>query len=154
VKSLPPSIAIMALIVGSASSLTTADDFSWIRGTNYVPSYAATDVVLWLDYDHDTIDRELGYAESIGLNAVRIFLQSLVYQHDPDAFLQRFEDFVATADAHGLKVMPVLFDSCFGVSPSLESCHLWVANPGPDQYRRLRLRQCSGRDVFGIELAR
>jgi len=124
-------IAVAALAASGRPA--ACDDFSWVRGANYVPSYAATDVVLWLDYDHDTIDRELGYARSIGLNAVRIFLQSLVYQHDPDEFLKRFEDFVATADAHGLKVMPVLFDSCFGVSPSLESRHLWVANPGPDR---------------------
>ena len=27
--------------------------------------------------------------------------------------------------------MPILFDSCFGVVPSLESRHIWVANPGP-----------------------
>ena len=27
--------------------------------------------------------------------------------------------------------MPILFDSCFGVAPSLESRHIWVANPGP-----------------------
>jgi len=132
VKALLTSIAVGSIAFAASASLA-GDDFSWIRGTNYVPSYASTDVVLWLEYDHETIDRELGYAESIGLNAVRIFLQSFVYQHDPKAFLRRFEDFVATADAHGLKTMPVLFNSCFGVSPSLESRHLWVANPGPDR---------------------
>jgi hypothetical protein len=60
-------------------------------------------------------------------------LQSLVYQHEPKTFLTRFEDFLATADKHGLKVLPILFDSCFGVAPSLESRHIWVANPGPDR---------------------
>ena len=62
VKSLRTSIAVMALIVAASNGLAVGDDFSWIRGANYVPSYAATDVVLWLNYDHDTIDRELGYA--------------------------------------------------------------------------------------------
>ena len=85
---------------------------------------------MWLHYDHAIIDRELGYAQQMGLNCVRVFLQSLVYHHDPQAFLANFEDFLATADKHGLKVMPILFDSCFGVSPSLESRHIWVANPG------------------------
>jgi len=110
-----------------------SNDFSWVRGANYVPSYAATDVELWLHYDHNAIDCELGYAERIGLNAVRIFLQSLVYHHAPKRFLRNFEDFVSTAAAHGLKVMPVLFDSCFGAAPSIESRHMWVANPGPDR---------------------
>jgi hypothetical protein len=111
-------------------------DFSWMHGVNYTPSYAATDVETWLEYDPEVIDRELGYAERIGVNCLRVFLQSLVYEHAPDEFLQRFDHFVTTADRHGLKVMPILFDSCFGVSPSLESQHMWVANPGPDRMSR------------------
>jgi len=117
----------------SNAAVSSAGDFSWIHGANYVPSYAATGIELWLNYDHATIDRELGFAESIGLNCVRVFLHSLVYHHDPQLFRDRFEDFVATAHARGLKVMPVLFDSCFGVAPSMESQHMWVANPGPDR---------------------
>jgi hypothetical protein len=108
-------------------------DFTWMHGVNYTPSYAATDVEAWLNYDRAVIDRELAFAERIGLNCVRVFLQSLVYEHAPEEFLKNFADFVATADRHGLKVMPILFDSCFGVSPSLESRHIWVANPGPDR---------------------
>ena len=102
-------------------------------GANYVASYAATSVEMWHRYDHAIIDQELGYARKMGLNCVRVFLQSLVYHHDPQTFLENFEDFLATADKHGLRVMPILFDSCFGVSPSLESRHIWVANPGPDR---------------------
>ena len=60
------SAGVLALLSLAASAFAE-DEFSWIRGTNYVPSYAATDVVLWHEYDHETIDRELGYAESIGL---------------------------------------------------------------------------------------
>ena len=116
-----------------AAQERVADDFRWMHGANYVASYAATDVEMWLHYDHEVIDRELGYARKLGLNCVRVFLQSLVYHHDPQAFLARFEDFLGTADKHGLKVMPILFDSCFGVAPSLESRHIWVANPGPDR---------------------
>jgi acyl-homoserine-lactone acylase len=117
----------------AAAAEAPADDFRWMHGANYVASYAATDVEMWLHYDHDVIDRELGYAKKLGLNCVRVFLQSLVYHHEPAVFLARFEDFLATADRHGLKVMPILFDSCFGVAPSLESRHIWVANPGPDR---------------------
>ncbi|MBN1421030.1 MAG: penicillin acylase family protein [Planctomycetes bacterium] len=109
------------------------DAFRWMHGANYVASYAATDVEMWLHYDPTVIDRELGYARKMGLNCVRVFLQSLVYHHDRASFLARFEDFLARADAHGLKVVPILFDSCFGVAPSLESRFIWVANPGPDR---------------------
>ncbi len=124
-------------------------DFSWMHGANYTPSYAATDVQTWLQYDHQTVDRELGYAERIGLNCVRVFLQSLVWEHDRELFLKNFEDFVSTADAHGLKVMPIIFDSCFGVSPSLESSLMWVANPGPD---RMSERDYDELDVYVKDL--
>lgn len=124
---------LLTPVVLGADPVTGRDGFQWMHGANYVASYAATDVEMWLRYDHAVIDRELGYAGKMGLNCVRVFLQSLVYHHDPRLFLARFEDFLATADAHGLKVMPILFDSCFGVAPSLESRHVWVANPGPDR---------------------
>lgn len=134
-----PRVRIVALLVlGALPSLLAAqsgetDDFRWIHGANYTPSYAATDVETWLRYDPDTIDRELGLAKSIGLNTVRVFLQSLVYHHDPDRFLANFEHFLSAAASHDIKVMPILFDSCFGIAPSLESQHVWVANPGPDR---------------------
>ena len=69
------------------------DDFRWMHGANYVASYAATDVEMWLHYDHAVIDRELGYARKMGLNCVRVFLQSLVYHHDPKAFLDALRGF-------------------------------------------------------------
>ncbi len=125
-------ITLMSL-AAVAHSTELEDDFRWMRGANYVASYAATDVEMWLNYDHDVISRELNFAKKLRFNCIRVFLQSLVYHHDPDLFLKNFEDFLATADMHGLKVMPILFDSCFGVSPSLESRHMWVANPGPDR---------------------
>ena len=131
-------IAIQASVLGAPPREEKAagmpyGDFSWMHGVNYTPSYAATDVETWLHYDPAVIDRELALANRIGLNCVRVFLQSLVYEHAPEEFLENFAHFVATADRHGLRVMPILFDSCFGVSPSLESRHVWVANPGPDR---------------------
>jgi hypothetical protein len=138
------SVLLVVLLVFSTSPSEAAQpetnvgetefgDFSWMHGANFTPSYAATNVEFWLDYDPEVIDRELGFAEKIGLNCVRVFLQSLVYEHAPGKFLENFADFVKRADRRGLKVMPILFDSCFGVSPSLESQHMWVANPGPDR---------------------
>jgi len=108
------------------------DDFAWIRGANYVPSYAVNDVQLWLNYNHKIVDRELGYAERIKCNSVRVFLQQLVYEHNPEGFLENLSDFVDLCDKHCIRPMLVLFDSCFGVSPSLENNMIWVANPGPD----------------------
>lgn len=119
-----------------ADSTRTPDDFSSIRGFNYVPSYARTDVEIWGQFDSKIVDRELAFAERLKLSTVRIFLQELVYRNDPEGFLDNLESFLALSAKHNIKVMPVLFDSCFGVSPSMESEDFWVANPGPDHMGR------------------
>ena len=47
-------LALVATIHGAE----TRDDFRWMRGANYVATYAAPDVEMWLNYDHEIIDRE------------------------------------------------------------------------------------------------
>lgn len=112
-----------------------AEAFARIRGANYVPSYARNDVGIWMDFDPEVVDRELGFAERLRLDSVRIFLQYLVYEREPEAFLDRFETFLRLCGKHGIRAMPVLFDSCFGKFPSLETYRTddWVANPGQDR---------------------
>jgi len=108
------------------------DDYSWIRGANYVPSYARNDVQIWMDYDSNTIDRELGLAAGLRLNSVRVFLQYAVYKNDPERFMKNYENFLSLCEKHGIKAMIVLFDSCFGEFPDLKNYRDkdWMANPG------------------------
>lgn len=97
---------------------------SWteaVRGVNYVPSSAVNATQMWLEFDGPTIDRELGLAEALGLNSIRVFVQYLAYEHDPGLFLDRFEQLLRMAGAHGLSVMPVLFDDCWLPEPFLGS---------------------------------
>lgn len=89
-------------------------------------------MAIWKDFKPELIDRELGYAQRLGLNAVRMFLQYVVYEADPKLFLERLDRFVEIADKRGLQSMIVLFDSCFGEEPALEKADskMWVNNPG------------------------
>lgn len=109
-----------------------ADDFSWIRGANYVPSYARNDVQTWMDYDPKVIDRELGYAARLKLNSVRVFLQYAVYKNNPKLFLERYENFLSLCKKHDIRAMIVVFDSCFGDYPDLKNYRRknWMSNPG------------------------
>jgi hypothetical protein len=86
----------------------------WIVGCNYVPSYAANSTDIWQQetWDAKVIDRELGWAQNLGFNAVRVFLQYIVWENDPKGFQDRFAQFLELADKHGIRVMPVLFDDC------------------------------------------
>ena len=90
-----------------------------IRGVNYVPSTAVNPTEMWSTLDVATIDRELRFAERIGLNSLRVFIQYLVYEHDAAGFLDRFVAFLDLADDHGLSVLPVLFDDCWLPEPFL-----------------------------------
>jgi len=129
---------LTVLLVMAAASGAVAEDFADMRGANYVPSYARNDVQLWMDYDPAVIDRELGYAARLKLNTVRVFLQFAVYERDPALFLQRFENFLSLCEKHQIRMMPVVFDSCFGEFPDLVNYKdkNWMANPGQNRLGR------------------
>ncbi len=128
-------MCLIALFPAAGRSAASWEDFSDMRGVNYVPSYARNDVQIWMDYDAAVIDRELGYAERLKLNAVRVFLQFAVYERDPKLFLERFESFLSLCSRHQIRMMPVLFDSCFGEFPDLMRYRDkdWMACPGQNR---------------------
>jgi hypothetical protein len=90
-----------------------------IRGANYVPSSAVNATQMWAEFDPATIDSELGYAQALGLNSIRVFVQYVVYEDDPAGLVDRLDEFLGLADRHGLSVMPVLFDDCWLPEPFL-----------------------------------
>lgn len=91
-----------------------------VRGANYVPSNAVNATQMWTQFDPAVIDRELAFAEELGLNSVRVFIQYLAYEHDAGGFLARFDALLELASGHGLLVMPVLFDDCWLPEPFLD----------------------------------
>ena len=103
-----------------------------LRGFNYTPSTATNDISFWRDYDEALIEKELNYAQRLGLNSARVFLSYVVYEHDKKAFLNRVRHFVRTAHGRGISTMPVVWDSCFGeVEPTYDlQSEDWVPNPG------------------------
>ncbi len=89
------------------------NEYSKIKGANYVPSYARNDIEIWRKYDQSYIERELGYARSLGLNSVRIFLNYKVYTDDKKLMLNRIDNFLSLCEKNKLRAMLVLFDACF-----------------------------------------
>ena len=58
-----------------------------------------------------------------------MFVQFLVWKHDPAAFKQRFAQFLEIAQQHGISVMPTLFDDCSFGDPPIRQPRL---GPQPD----------------------
>ncbi|MCC6697851.1 MAG: cellulase family glycosylhydrolase [Candidatus Hydrogenedentes bacterium] len=88
-------------------------------GCNFIPSTAINELEMWQadTFDAATIDRELGWAEGIGFNTVRVFLHDIAWRDDPEGFLKRMDGFLAIAERHGIAPLFVLFDSCWDPFP-------------------------------------
>jgi len=127
----------------------------WLVGSNYIPQSAINQLEMWQEatFDPAEIDRELGWAESIGMNTMRVFLHDLLWQQDAQGFRNRIDQFLTIAARHHIRPLFVLFDSCWDPLPHLGPQHPpipgvhnsgWVQSPGakaladPGQYPRLK----------------
>ncbi len=93
----------------------------WLVGSNFIPATAINELEMWQadSFDAAEIDKELAWAESLGLNTMRVFLHDLLWQQDAEGFKKRISVFLDTAHKHHIKPMFVLFDSCWDPRPQL-----------------------------------
>jgi hypothetical protein len=127
----------------------------WLAGSNFIPSTAINQLEMWQadTFDAATIDRELGWAEMLGFNSMRVFLHDLLWNQDSAAFLQRIDRFLTIADRHHIGVILVLLDGVWDPRPALgpqrpPTPHVhnsgWVQSPGaailgkPQRHAELR----------------
>src|SRR6478752_7398462 len=87
----------------------------WLVGANFMPADAINQLEMWQaeSFDPAEIDKELGWAEGLGMNTMRVFLHDLLWRQDPQGFKRRLGEFLAIADRHGIKPLLVFFDSCW-----------------------------------------
>ena len=93
----------------------------WLVGANYIPSTAINELEMWQaeTFDPKRIDTELAWAESIGMNTMRVFLHDLLWKQDPAGYKKRIDTFLGIAAKHKIRPMLVLFDSCWDPFPKL-----------------------------------
>ena len=91
----------------------------WLLGANYIPANAINQLEMWQadTFDPKTIDKELGWAERIGMNTMRVFLHDLAWKQDKAGFNKRVGEFLAIAARHKIRPMLVFFDSCWDPFP-------------------------------------
>jgi hypothetical protein len=95
------------------------DSYPWLVGCNFVPSTAINQLEMWQaeTFDPSTIDRELGYAQGIGMNTMRVFLHDIAWREDPEGFYSRVDEYLKIADRHGIKTLFVIFDAVWSPNP-------------------------------------
>lgn len=126
----------------------------WLVGANFVPATAINQLEMWQadTFDPKRIDLELGWAESIGMNTIRVFLHDLAYEQEKEGFKKRLDQFLTICAKHNIKPMIVFFDSVWDPNPKIGKQRAprpgihnsgWVQSPGanalsnPAEYARL-----------------
>ncbi len=126
----------------------------WLIGANYIPATAINQLEMWQSdsFDPARIDKELGWAQHIGMNTMRVFLHDLLFTQDAEGFKRRMDRFLTIAHKHRIRPVFVLFDSCWDPAPQLGKQRAprpgvhnsgWVQSPGAKalqdsaQYARL-----------------
>jgi hypothetical protein len=118
----------------------------WLRGCNFIPSTAINQLEMWQaeTFDPITIDRELGWAESIGMNCMRVYLHHLAWETDRDGFKNRMKTYLDIASNHHIQTIFVFMDDCWNPNYSVgrqpepkPGVHNsgWISDPGALLYR-------------------
>ena len=118
----------------------------WLVGANFLPSTAINQLEMWQasTFDTATINKELGWAQNIGFNTMRVFLHSVAYRQDPAGFKQRMDKYLAISSRHNIQTMFVFFDDCWNKVPVAGTQTApktgihnsgWVQDPGDPFYK-------------------
>jgi hypothetical protein len=77
-----------------------------LAGSVYIPATAINQLEMWQadTFDPATIDKELGWGESLGFNTMRVFLHSIAWKQDPDGFKRRVEEFLTISARHKIEI--------------------------------------------------
>ena len=155
-RTISPILAAIALAISLLPQFATAaprDRWSeaqadtwyqpqpWIVGSNYMPAYAINQLEMWqaATFDPARIDKELGWAQNLGMNSMRVFLHDLLWVQDAPGFQKRIDTFLQICAKHHIRPIFVIFDSCWDPFPHLGKQKAptpgvhnsgWVQSPG------------------------
>lgn len=116
-------------------------NWGWLRGSDFLPSTAINQLEMWQaeTFDTATINRELGWASSIGMNAMRVYLHHVAWEVDSAGFKNRMDQYLKIANDHGIFTIFVFFDDCWNPTykagkqpepkPGVHNSG-WVRDPG------------------------
>ncbi|MCM1199558.1 MAG: cellulase family glycosylhydrolase, partial [Clostridium sp.] len=87
-------------------------------GCDYIPAYAINQLEMWQEetFDIQEIDKELGWAEELGFNCMRVFLHHVLWETDREGFKDRIDRYLEVSSGHGISTMLVFLDDCWNES--------------------------------------
>ena len=115
---LMPALAVSPAVAKSGR-VKYAPDYSNVRGFNYNTASSLNYNDEWLHLNHAEVDRDMGYAQRLQLNAVRVFMSYRTWSADKAAYRAKLQDFVRTAYAHGIGTMVTVVDGPAQMMPNV-----------------------------------
>ncbi len=120
----------------------------WLVGCNFTPSNAINQLEMWQQdtFSPELIDKELGWAEDLGFNTLRVFLHYLPWKEDKTGFYQRLDAFLDICQKRNMRVMLIFFDDVWHPNPRsgtqpepIKGVHNsgWVQSPGIEILKNL-----------------
>lgn len=102
---------------------------SGVRGAQYFPSYAYNAYQTWWLYDDSVIERELNYAQQLGLNSLRVFCSYEFWRDQgrqsdwsgPNRHLANLEHFLTQCNQRGIRPILELFEATPKGQPSQDN---------------------------------
>ena len=114
-------LSFIAVLLSSTQCFAFAADlqnkiagtnWSRIRGTNVIPSYASNTYEIWRNYNHEIFENELRLTAEVGYNSVRLWLNYAAFEELGTKMVDRVEDALELCAKYHLRAVIVLFDSC------------------------------------------
>lgn len=122
-----PLAGAIALLAGCAETPGTSiahvapkltpGDLSTIRGANYRAAGASNTTDYWRHYDPAETERDLGYADRLKLNQLRVFVNYDAWQSDKAAFRKNVIDLARAGSRHHLGLMITFGDTQSFINP-------------------------------------
>ncbi len=82
-----------------------------VHGAVYIPQKDWNAYQMWADYRNAVVERDLGYAATVGLNSVRVFASYEYWREDGPTFFAHVEHFLSACDARDVRPVVVLFEA-------------------------------------------
>jgi hypothetical protein len=102
-------------------------DTSTIRGANYCYAEYGGHPGMWNNYSPAITERDLDYAQRLGINQIRCFITYQAFLSNSNQFRQNLLHLVRAADQRGIGVMPVV-----AYSPQMQT----NAHPGAEEWAK------------------
>lgn len=105
---------------GGTTTATPGGRFTDVRGAVYFPSRSFNHYQSWETYDPGEAVRDVAYASTLDLNALRVLVSYQFWRDRPQQFAWNVDHFLGVAAEQGIRILPVLFESV-GVEPTREA---------------------------------